>query len=171
MSIYGTGFINSNSTEGYHEECTAVMLAEYLPGKVEPDDIREYSEGRLESWIVCNQIICRFITKDGWRIPSPYMYQNTVNPDAIVKELLSGVKENSNIIPAMEKLQSRSNINYISLAEYAQKYKRALKTIRDKAQSGGFKTAKKIGRNWVIAKNEPFTDNRVTSGKYKKEKL
>jgi hypothetical protein len=36
-----------------------------------------------------------------------------------------------------------------------------------KALRGGFKTARKIGRNWVIDKNEPYTDNRVKSGKYK----
>lgn len=57
---------------------------------------------------------------------------------------------------------------YISLAEYAKMHGRRPDTVRQKALRGGFKTAKKIGRNWVIDKNEPYCDNRVTDGKYKK---
>lgn len=55
----------------------------------------------------------------------------------------------------------------ISLTEYAKLHGKSPGTIRQKAQAGGFKTARKIGRNWVIDKNEPYTDNRVKSGKYK----
>ncbi len=55
----------------------------------------------------------------------------------------------------------------ISLAEYAKLHHRALATVRQKVLRGGFKTARKIGRNWVIDKNEPYIDGRVKSGKYK----
>lgn len=55
----------------------------------------------------------------------------------------------------------------ISLTEYAKLHGKSPRTIRQKAQAGGFKTARKIGRNWVIDKNEPYTDLRVKSGKYK----
>ena len=50
--------------------------------------------------------------------------------------------------------------NIISLAEYAQLHGKDESTVRQKALRGGFKTARKIGRNWVIDKNEPYTDNR-----------
>lgn len=55
----------------------------------------------------------------------------------------------------------------ISLVEYAKLHDREISSVRRKALRGGFKTARKIGRNWVIDKNEPYTDNRVKSGKYK----
>ena len=55
----------------------------------------------------------------------------------------------------------------ISLAEYAEKNGRSSRQIRQKAAAGGFATAQKIGRNWVIEEGEPYTDNRVKSGKYK----
>lgn len=55
----------------------------------------------------------------------------------------------------------------ISISEYAKMYGKSEVTIRQKAQRGGFKTARKIGRNWVIDKNEPYTDLRVKTGKYK----
>lgn len=55
----------------------------------------------------------------------------------------------------------------ISLVEYAKLHDREISSVRRKASRGGFKTARKIGRNWVIDKNEPYTDNRVKSGKYK----
>lgn len=56
----------------------------------------------------------------------------------------------------------------ISLAEYAKKNGRSARQIRKKAASGGFKTAQKIGRNWVIEEDEPYIDNRAKTGKYKK---
>lgn len=37
-------------------------------------------------------------------------------------------------------------------------------TARQKVLRGGFKTARKIGRNWVIDKNEPYIDNRTKGG-------
>lgn len=55
----------------------------------------------------------------------------------------------------------------ISLVEYAKLHGRDPATVRQRVLRGGFKTARKIGRNWVIDKNEPYEDNRETSGKYK----
>ena len=55
----------------------------------------------------------------------------------------------------------------ISLAAYAQKNGRDPATARQMALRGGFKTAQKIGRNWVIDDAEPWPDRRVKSGKYK----
>ena len=56
--------------------------------------------------------------------------------------------------------------DYISLAEYAEMHNRTPATVRQKALRGGFKTARKIGRNWMIDKNEPYVDERIKSGKY-----
>lgn len=48
----------------------------------------------------------------------------------------------------------------ISLAEYAKLHGKDPSSVRHKALRGGFKTARKIGRNWVIEKKEPYTDFR-----------
>jgi hypothetical protein len=58
-------------------------------------------------------------------------------------------------------------IALISLAEYAEKHGKHHITVQQKARRGGFKTAQKIGRNWVIDEDEPYEDNRINSGKYK----
>lgn len=50
--------------------------------------------------------------------------------------------------------------NLISLAEYAKMHNVTPDTVRQRANRGVFKTARKIGRNWVIDKNEPYIDNR-----------
>lgn len=55
----------------------------------------------------------------------------------------------------------------ISLKEYAELHSKALVSVRQKAARGGFQTAQKIGRNWVIDEDEPYSDNRETSGEYK----
>jgi hypothetical protein len=55
----------------------------------------------------------------------------------------------------------------ISLLEYAKIHKKSHVSVRQKAARGGFKTARKIGRNWVIDSDEPYTDRRIKSGKYK----
>ncbi len=47
----------------------------------------------------------------------------------------------------------------ISLAEYAELHGVKADTVRQKILRGNLK-AKKIGRNWVIDKNEPYIDNR-----------
>ncbi len=57
----------------------------------------------------------------------------------------------------------------ISLAEYAEKHDRNPASVRQMALRGGFKTARKIGRNWVIDENEPYPDRRIKSGKYVKD--
>ncbi|MDL2318053.1 hypothetical protein LJC74_03030 [Eubacteriales bacterium OttesenSCG-928-A19] len=54
----------------------------------------------------------------------------------------------------------------ISLAEYAIKHGKAHTTVRQMAQRGGFQTAQKIARNWIIDENEPYPDARVKTGKY-----
>ena len=56
----------------------------------------------------------------------------------------------------------------ISLTEYAKRNGKALSSARQMALRGGFQTAQKIGRNWVIDDAEPYPDRRVKAGKYKK---
>lgn len=48
----------------------------------------------------------------------------------------------------------------ISLVEWAERNGVAPVTARQKAQRGGFKTAQKIGRNWLIDEAEKHTDLR-----------
>lgn len=48
----------------------------------------------------------------------------------------------------------------ISIAEYAEMHGRLPDTVRQKCQRGGFKTARKIGRDWFIDKDEPYSDLR-----------
>lgn len=55
----------------------------------------------------------------------------------------------------------------ISLKEYAELYGVTPDTVRQKVLRGGFKSAQKIGRNWVIDKNEPYEDNRAKGGTIK----
>lgn len=57
--------------------------------------------------------------------------------------------------------------NLISLKEYAELYGVTPDTVRQKVLRGGFKSAQKIGRNWVIDKNEPYEDNRAKGGMIK----
>lgn len=58
------------------------------------------------------------------------------------------------------------NEELISLVEYAELHGIFPATARQNAKNGKYKTARKIGRNWVIDKNEPNVDRRITSGKY-----
>lgn len=55
----------------------------------------------------------------------------------------------------------------ISLKEYAELYGVTPDTVRQKVLRSGFKSAQKIGRNWVIDKNEPYEDNRAKVGMIK----
>lgn len=55
----------------------------------------------------------------------------------------------------------------ISLAEYASIHSVTPDAVRRRAGLGQFATARKIGRNWVIDKNEPYIDNRIKSGEYR----
>ena len=54
----------------------------------------------------------------------------------------------------------------ISLKEYAAKHGKHPVSVRQKAARGGFQTAQKIGRDWIIDENEPYEDNRLKSGDY-----
>lgn len=58
--------------------------------------------------------------------------------------------------------------NLISLAEYAKIHGIEGSVARRNAANGKYPTARKIGRNWVIDKDDPghFTDRRVTTGKF-----
>lgn len=62
---------------------------------------------------------------------------------------------------AMVERGTEMNIaDYISLTEYARLNGITPITARQRAERGAFKTAQKIGRNWVIDKNEPLVDHR-----------
>ena len=54
----------------------------------------------------------------------------------------------------------------IPLKEYAERLGKNPVTARQKALRGGFKTAKKMGRDWFIEEDEPYEDNRIKSGDY-----
>lgn len=54
----------------------------------------------------------------------------------------------------------------ITITEYAEKYGLSPDSVRKKALRGGFQTAKKSGKVWLIDENEPNTDNRVKTGEY-----
>ena len=55
----------------------------------------------------------------------------------------------------------------IALSEYAARHGKAPRSARQMAQSGGFQSARKIGRDWLIDDSEPWPDRRVKSGKYR----
>jgi hypothetical protein len=55
----------------------------------------------------------------------------------------------------------------ISLSKYAAAHGKAAISVQQKARRGGFETARKIGRNWVIDSDEPYSDRRIKSGKFK----
>jgi hypothetical protein len=48
----------------------------------------------------------------------------------------------------------------IPLTEYAKMHGITSVTARQRAARGSFKTARKMGRDWFIDKNEPYVDNR-----------
>lgn len=54
----------------------------------------------------------------------------------------------------------------IPLKEYAEGLGKNPVTATQKAERGGFLTARKIGRQWFIDENEPYSDLRVKSGRY-----
>ena len=59
-----------------------------------------------------------------------------------------------------------TSVGKISLKEYAEKHGKHPVTVRQKAQRGGFVTAEKIGRDWLIDPDEPYIDERIKSGNY-----
>lgn len=54
----------------------------------------------------------------------------------------------------------------ISLIQFAELHGIAGATARQNAKNGKYKSARKIGRNWVIDRNEPIVDRRIKSGEY-----
>ena len=57
--------------------------------------------------------------------------------------------------------------NLIPLTQWTKQNNLDPRYCRRKAARGGYKTAVKIGRDWMIDKNEKNVDLRVKSGKYK----
>ena len=57
--------------------------------------------------------------------------------------------------------------NLIPIAEYAARIGRDPATVRQKILRGALPGAVKIGRDWLIPANAPYTDNRVKSGDFK----
>lgn len=56
----------------------------------------------------------------------------------------------------------------IGLSEYAKIHGIDPATVRQRALRGAYRTARKIGRNWVIDKHEPHIDHRMkTAGQEK----
>lgn len=47
----------------------------------------------------------------------------------------------------------------ISIAEYAKLVKKHPRVVRHHCETGKFRTAQKIGRNWVIDSNEPYIES------------
>ena len=54
----------------------------------------------------------------------------------------------------------------ITLKEYAERLGVNPTVASHKAQRGGFVTAHKVGRDWLIDEDEPYTDGRIRSGRY-----
>jgi hypothetical protein len=54
----------------------------------------------------------------------------------------------------------------IPLKEYAQRHGKHPANAAQKAARGTFRTARKIGRFWIIDENEPYDDARIKSGIY-----
>jgi hypothetical protein len=52
----------------------------------------------------------------------------------------------------------------IPIAEYALGHGRSPVSVRQKAARGGFATAVKIGRDWLIDSDEPYSDHRRSAG-------
>lgn len=58
----------------------------------------------------------------------------------------------------------------ISIAEYAKLVKKHARVVRHHCETGKFRTAQKIGRNWVIDSEEPYIEaSRKREGKADKE--
>lgn len=55
---------------------------------------------------------------------------------------------------------NENKTNFISIEEYAKINGKNHTTVRQKCVRGTFKTAIKIGRNWIIDKDEEYSDLR-----------
>ena len=56
--------------------------------------------------------------------------------------------------------------NLLSLSAYASRVGKAPTTVREMCQRGSIPGAVKIGRNWLIPADAPYTDHRIKSGQY-----
>ena len=52
------------------------------------------------------------------------------------------------------------------ISEYAAMHGLTAGACKRKAMRGGFKTARKMGRYWVIDSDEPLVDHRIKNGEY-----
>jgi len=57
--------------------------------------------------------------------------------------------------------------NLIPISEYAARIGRDPATVRQKILRGALPGAVKLGRDWLIPADAPYTDSRVKSGEYK----
>lgn len=57
--------------------------------------------------------------------------------------------------------------NLITIAEYAARIGKAVRTVQQKCQLGHMPGAVKIGRDWLIPADAPYEDRRIKSGMYK----
>lgn len=58
------------------------------------------------------------------------------------------------------------HVDLIPLPEYAVKIGKSPVTVRQKCQRGSIPGAVKVGRDWLIPADAPYTDSRITSGQY-----
>ena len=54
----------------------------------------------------------------------------------------------------------------ITVKEYAARHGVSPAAVRQKCERGGYKTAQKPGRDWLIDEDEEYTDLRMKSGRY-----
>ena len=80
------------------------------------------------------------------------------------RNLINGstIKEAKAIIDReiMDRQNLPRGLGLITITEYAAMHGRDPASVRQKALRGGFKTAVKIGRDWLIDKDEPYEDLR-----------
>lgn len=57
--------------------------------------------------------------------------------------------------------------NLIPIAEYAARIGLTANAIRRRCIRGTLPGAVKLGRDWFIPSNQPYTDNRIKSSEYK----
>lgn len=57
--------------------------------------------------------------------------------------------------------------NLVPLSQYAARIGKAEITVRQKCQRGTLPGAVKLGRDWFIPADTPYTDSRIKSGEYK----
>jgi len=129
------------------------------------DDIKRMN---WEDWIEIDDTDEDNGTDTHWRVTyydlSGVVYDDDEDRDNISNILLFHTDEIKEIachtVWHSELVQQRKDRNLISLPQYAKKHGLNLRSVQRKAQFGGFDTARKIGRNWVIDSEEPMTDLR-----------